>query len=420
MDSPFSIKTSFQPRGDQPKAIRFLSEGILNNCPHQALLGITGSGKTFTIAQIIMETQRPSLIIAHNKTLAAQLFREFKGFFPTNSVHYFVSYYDYYQPEAYLPTTDTYIEKDASINEELDRMRHSATRALLERQDVIIVSSVSCIYGLGAPSDYLGLMIRIRIGQELSRRMLLRNLVDLQYSRNDQVLTRGKFRVRGDVVDLWGAGDEDALRVIFYGDEIEKITYIDPLRNTTIRSADKACIFPASHYVTYAERWPGILEQIRLELAERSRELESANKLLEKQRLVQRTEFDLEMLELTGYCTGIENYSRHLTGRSQGESPPTLIDYMPNDSIVFIDESHVTVPQIHGMYRGDRARKTSLVNHGFRLKSALDNRPLTFEEFSERVHQTVYVSATLGNYEFDVSNSRSTPSNGKQKSQLAA
>ncbi len=406
MRKSFQLKSPYKPMGDQPKAIQYLCEGLEQSYPHQTLLGITGSGKTYTMAQIIARSDRPGLIIAHNKTLAAQLYREFKSFFPDNSVHYFVSYYDYYQPEAYIYSSDTYIEKDASINEELDRMRHAATRALFERRDVIIVSSVSCIYGLGAPADYLGLMVKIEKGQIITRRKLLEKLVERQYSRNDQVLSRGKFRVRGDSVDIWGVGDDEAIRICFFGDEIDDVMRIDPLRNTILTKLDQVCVFPASHYVTYANRWPSILQAVREELKGYREELHAGNKLLEEQRLVQRTEFDLEMLELTGYCNGIENYSRHLTGRNPGEPPPTLLDYLPEDAIVFIDESHVTVPQIHGMYRGDRSRKTNLVQHGFRLKSALDNRPLTFQEFSQRVHQLIYVSATPADYEINISGDR--------------
>lgn len=404
----FEMKTRYQPCGDQPKAIRYLSEGILENEPCQTLLGVTGSGKTFTMAKILETVQRPGLVIAHNKTLAAQLFREFKRFFPNNAVHYFVSYYDYYQPEAYIAPTDTYIEKDASINDELDRMRHAATRALYERKDVIIVASVSCIYGLGEPEDYSGLALTLATGDTISRRQLLEKLVSIQFERNDAVLTRGKFRVRGDVVEVFGVGDDEAVRVEFWGDEIESLSRIDPLRNTMIERIDRVRIFPATHYVTMSERWPAVLANIRRELEERIEVLTSENKLLERQRLLQRTQFDLEMLELTGYCSGIENYSRHLTGRSAGEPPPTLLDYLPDNAVVFIDESHVTLPQLRAMYRGDRSRKENLVHHGFRLPSALDNRPLRFEEFLERVRQTIYVSATPADYEIRRSGNRIT------------
>nr|HPQ40666.1 excinuclease ABC subunit UvrB [bacterium] len=400
--------THYEPCGDQPKAIRYLSEGIQSKEKHQTLLGVTGSGKTFTMAKVLETVQRPGLIIAHNKTLAAQLYREFKQFFPDNAVHYFVSYYDYYQPEAYIATTDTYIEKDASINDELDRMRHAATRALYERKDVIIVASVSCIYGLGEPEDYSGLALNLATGDMISRRQFLEKLVSIQFERNDAVLTRGKFRVRGDVVEVFGVGDDEAVRIEFWGDDIEALSRIDPLRNTVIEKIDRVRIFPATHYVTMADRWPEILRGIRSEMEERIRVLTEDNRLLERQRLMQRTQFDLEMLELTGYCSGIENYSRHLTGRSPGEPPPTLLDYLPEGAVVFIDESHVTIPQLRAMYRGDRSRKENLVHHGFRLPSALDNRPLRFEEFTDRVPQTVYVSATPAEYEITMSGDRIT------------
>jgi len=395
--------TSYKPSGDQPKAISFLSNGILEKEKHQVLLGVTGSGKTFTMAKVLETLQKPGIVIAHNKTLAAQLYREFKCFFPNNAVHYFVSYYDYYQPEAYLAATDTYIEKDSSINEELDRMRHSATRALYERKDVIIVASVSCIYGLGEPADYTGLAVTVEAGDSIERRQLLKKLVKLQFERNDAVLTRGKFRVRGDTVEVFGVGDNDALRIELWGNEIESLCRIDPLRNTVLERIERARIFPASHYVTYSDRWPRILKEIREELEVSVKNMELENRLLEKQRLLQRTQFDLEMLELTGYCSGIENYSRFLTNRKIGEAPPTLLDYLPEDAIVFIDESHVTIPQLRAMYRGDRSRKENLVHHGFRLPSALDNRPLKFEEFVTRAEQCIYVSATPSDYEIEVS-----------------
>lgn len=400
------METPFQPQGDQPKAIEYLVNGITENHAHQTLLGVTGSGKTFTMAKVLEKVQQPGLIIAHNKTLAAQLYREFKHFFPNNAVHYFVSYYDYYQPEAYLAATDTFIEKDSSINQELDRMRHGATRALYERRDVIIIASVSCIYGLGEPADYAGLALSIETGLLMSRRQFLEKLISLQFERNDAVLTRGKFRVRGDVVEVYGVGDDDAIRVEFWGDEIESLCRIDPLRNTVLQRIDRARIFPATHYVTYGDRWPKITENIRQELETRIHVFEADNRLLEKQRITQRTQFDLEMLELTGYCSGIENYSRHLTFRDPGAAPPTLLDYLPEGTVVFIDESHVTIPQLRAMYRGDRSRKENLVHYGFRLPSALDNRPLRFEEFTERVKQVVYVSATPSDYEFEMSQDR--------------
>lgn len=406
MDRIFNMFSEFEPCGDQPKAIDFLSEGILLDKPHQTLLGVTGSGKTFTMAKVIESVQRPALVIAHNKTLAAQLYREFKTLFPQNAVHYFVSYYDYYQPEAYIASTDTYIEKDAAINSELDRMRHAATRALYERRDVIIIASVSCIYGLGEPEDYSGLAFTVEKGQRLSRRKFLENLVALQFERNDAVVIRGKFRVRGDTVEVFGVGDDDATRIEFFGDEVDRIQRIDPLRNIVLESLDRIRIFPATHYVTQSDRWPKVLANIREELDTQAAAFEAENKLLERQRLVQRTRFDLEMMELTGYCAGIENYSRHLTGRSSGEPPPTLLDYLPNDAILFIDESHVTLPQLRAMFRGDRARKDNLVHHGFRLPSARDNRPLTFEEFSLRARQCIYVSATPAEYEINLSGDR--------------
>jgi excinuclease ABC subunit B len=402
----FKMKSDYEPCGDQPRAIDYLSSGILDNHPHQTLLGVTGSGKTFTMAKIIERVQRPSLIIAHNKTLAAQLYREFSILFPGNAVHYFVSYYDYYQPEAYIPSTDLYIEKDASINSELDRMRHAATRALFERNDTIIIASVSCIYGLGEPEDYTGLAVTLNTGQKSGRRWLMGILVELQFERNDTVLTRGKFRVRGDVVEIFGVGDDDATRVEFFGSEIERIFRIDPLKNSVLEKIDRVRIFPATHYVTTAERKPAILRSIRCEMEQQSDILLKENRLLERQRLLQRTQYDLEMLELTGYCSGIENYSRHLTGRMAGEPPPTLLDYLPENAVVFIDESHVTLPQLRAMFRGDRSRKDTLILHGFRLPSARDNRPLTFEEFKERVRQCIYVSATPADYEISLSRDR--------------
>jgi excinuclease ABC subunit B len=403
MTAQFKMISEFEPCGDQPKAIEFLSNGILSNQPHQTLLGVTGSGKTFTMAKVIEQVQRTSIVIAHNKTLAAQLYREFKNLFPENAVHYFVSYYDYYQPEAYIPTTDLFIEKDASVNSELDRMRHAATRALYERPDTIIIASVSCIYGLGEPEDYRGLSIALKTGQCIGRRTLMERLVSLQYERNDTVLTRGKFRVRGDVVEVFGVGDDDAIRIDFFGNDVDRIQRIDPLKNTVLEKLERVRIFPATHYITSSERWPKILAEIRQDLERRVIFFEKEDKLLERQRIQQRTHFDLEMLELTGYCSGIENYSRYLTGRKTGEPPPTLLDYLPDNAVIFIDESHVTLPQLRAMYRGDRARKDMLIHHGFRLPSARDNRPLRFDEFSERASQCVYVSATPSDYEVSLS-----------------
>jgi excinuclease ABC subunit B len=399
-DRPFKIVSDYQPRGDQPKAIAELIEGIKRGDKHQTLLGITGSGKTYTAACVIEAMQRPTLIMAHNKTLAAQLYGEFKELFPANAVEYFVSYYDYYQPEAYVVASDTFIEKDSLVNEEIDRMRHSATRAVLSRRDVIVVASVSCIYGIGDPNYYRGLVVDIDVGQELRRDALLRRLVDLQYERNDTDFHRGTFRVRGDIVEVFVAHEEEtALRIEFFGDEIENIAEIDPLRGKVKGKVQKANIFPASHYVTPASQLVRAIEQIKVELRERLTDLSANMKLVEKQRLEQRTMFDLEMLEQMGHCNGIENYSRHLSGRSQGEPPPTLIDYFPKDYLLFVDESHQTVPQVSSMYKGDRSRKETLVDYGFRLPSALDNRPLKFEEWENRTSQIIYVSATPGDYE---------------------
>ncbi len=407
MGKLFKINSQFEPRGDQNQAIAFLSSGVLGGAPYQTLLGVTGSGKTFTMAKIIEKCRRPSLIIAHNKTLAAQLYREFKEFFPFNAVHYFVSYYDYYQPEAYIPTTDTFIEKDASINQDLDQMRHAATQALFDREDVIIVSSVSCIYGIGAPEDYYSQSLSLVTGQEISRRSILEQLVNLQYHRNDVVLMRGNFRVRGDTIEVFGTGENDALRIQMFGDVIESLVMIDPLRGRkTSENLEKATIFPASHYVPGSERMPTVIKAIKTELEVQSAVFAAEKKYLERQRIIQRTEFDMEMLELTGHCSGIENYSRHLTGRSAGEPPPTLLDYFPDNALIFIDESHVTIPQIRAMYRGDRSRKQTLIKHGFRLPSALDNRPLTFEEFLTKVRHLVFVSATPGEFEYKMSGER--------------
>ncbi|QQE81101.1 excinuclease ABC subunit UvrB [Alicyclobacillus sp. SO9] len=388
--------------GDQPQAIDKLVHGLRQNLRHQTLLGVTGSGKTFSMANIIARYGRPTLVIAHNKTLAAQLTAEFKEFFPHNAVEYFVSYYDYYQPEAYIPSTDTYIEKDAKINDEIDKLRHSATASLLERDDVIVVASVSAIYGLGNPEEYRNHVLSLRRGMERSRESILRRLVDMQYERNDINFTRGTFRVRGDTVEIFPASrGEQALRVELFGDEIDRITEIDVLTGEVLGTREHAGIYPASHFVTSQPRLEKAVERIKVELAERLKELHSQNKLLEAQRLEQRTNYDLEMMMEIGFCSGIENYSRHLEGRSAGEPPHTLMDYFPDGFLTLVDESHVTLPQIRGMYGGDRTRKLTLVDHGFRLPSAADNRPLTFAEFAERVGQTVYVSATPGPYEME-------------------
>ena len=398
----FKLVSDFKPAGDQPQAIEKLVRGVKDGVPHQVLLGVTGSGKTFTMAQVIAQVERPTLVISHNKTLAAQLYTEFKSLFPENAVEYFVSYYDYYQPEAYIPATDTYIEKDASINDEIDKMRHSATRALFEREDVIIVASVSCIYGLGSPEAYQGCLIYLQEGDRVDRNQLLRKLVEIQYQRNDIDFHRGTFRVRGDVVEVFPAHEErHAIRIEFEGDRVERITEVDPLRGKVIQRLNKVPIYPGSHYVTPPDQLPRAIRAIREELEERLEELISQGKLLEAQRLKTRTLYDLELLEQTGYCPGIENYSRHLTGRLPGEPPPTLMDYLPKNALVFIDESHVSIPQLQGMYRGDRSRKETLVEYGFRLPSALDNRPLTFEEFERCVNQVIYVSATPGDYELE-------------------
>jgi len=396
----FKLVAEFQPTGDQPQAIEKLSTGVLEGKKHQVLLGVTGSGKTFTMANVIERVQKPTLVISHNKTLAAQLYGEFKDLFPENAVEFFVSYYDYYQPEAYIPSTDTYIEKDTSINDEIDKMRHSATRSLLDRNDVIIVASVSCIYGLGSPEAYHGLLLFLERGATVPREKILNKLVEIQYERNDIDFHRGTFRVRGDIVEVFPAYEENrAIRIELFGDEVEAISEIDPLRGKVAESLDKIAIYPGSHYVTTQERMQSAIENIHIELAERSEELRSQDKLLEAQRLEQRTRFDLEMLQELGYCPGIENYSRHLTGRRPGEPPPNLLDYFPGDFLLIIDESHVSIPQLVGMYRGDRSRKETLVEYGFRLPSALDNRPLNFPEFEARIHQVIYVSATPGDYE---------------------
>jgi excinuclease ABC subunit B len=398
--NPFKLVSEFQPKGDQPQAIESLSEGVLEGAQQQVLLGVTGSGKTFTMANVIERVQKPTLVISHNKTLAAQLYGEFKELFPENSVEFFVSYYDYYQPEAYIPSTDTYIEKDTQINEDIDKMRHSATRSLLERNDVIIVASVSCIYGLGSPEAYHGMLLYLEKGMTINREAILSKLVEIQYERNDIDFHRGTFRVRGDVIEIFPAHEENrAVRIELFGDEVEEISEMDPLKGKVIKPLDKVPIYPGSHYVTPPDRLQKAIQNIREELKERVGWFKSQNHLLEVQRLEQRTNFDLEMLQELGYCQGIENYSRHLTGRRPGEPPPTLLDYFPEDYLLFIDESHVTIPQLIGMYRGDRSRKETLVEYGFRLPSALDNRPLMFEEFEKRVQQIIYVSATPREYE---------------------
>jgi excinuclease ABC subunit B len=399
----FKLVAEYEPAGDQPKAIDELVDGLERGMRAQVLLGVTGSGKTFTMANVIQRLQRPAIVIAHNKTLAAQLASEFREFFPRNAVHYFVSYYDYYQPEAYVPQSDTYIEKDAQINEEIDRMRHAATAALVERRDVIIVASVSCIYGLGMPEEYLKQAIVVRQGDTIDRDRLLRRLVGIQYSRNDIGIARGTFRVRGDVVEVVPVSGEQAVRVEFFGDEVERITDVDLITGEILGTRESFAVYPASHYVTSKERLAGAIDSISRELAESLAQLKGEGKLLEAQRLEQRTNFDLEMLQEVGYCSGIENYSRHLASREAGSPPSTLLDYFPDDYLMFIDESHVTVPQIRSMFRGDRSRKETLVNYGFRLPSAFDNRPLTFEEFERRINQVVYVSATPADYEKSVS-----------------
>ncbi|HOS13462.1 MAG TPA: excinuclease ABC subunit UvrB [Smithella sp.] len=392
--------TDFVPAGDQPQAIDRLVQGLEKGNEHQVLLGVTGSGKTFTIANVIERVQRPALIIAHNKTLAAQLYEEFKGLFPENAVEYFVSYYDYYQPEAYLPVTDTYIEKDSAINEEIDKLRHAATHALLTRRDVIIVASVSCIYGLGSPEAYLGMIVQLEAGKEFSRDELLKRLIEIQYERNDIDFHRGTFRVRGDIVEIFPPyEDEQALRIEFFGDMIESMTLIDPLRSKKIGVIHKTAVYPGSHYVSSRENLQRAIHDIRRELALTLAEYRDQNKLLGTQRLEQRTNFDLEMMEEMGYCQGIENYSRHLTGRKPGQPPPTLMEYLPQDALIIIDESHATLPQLAGMYRGDRSRKETLVKYGFRLPSALDNRPLRFDEYEALPNQRIYVSATPAQYE---------------------
>ena len=402
MARELELVTELEPKGDQPEAISQLLSGLAAGDSHQVLLGITGSGKTFTVANVIAATQRPTLIMAPNKTLAAQLYSEMRELFPNNAVEYFVSYYDYYQPEAYIPSSDTYIEKDAIVNDKVDRMRHSATRSLLARRDVIIVASVSCIYGIGSSEWYQEMLINLEVGQEFRRDRLLRRLVDIQYQRNDIDFHRGTFRVRGDVVEIFPAHSENlAVRIEFWGDEIERIVEIDPTRGKTLEELDQYGVYPGSHYVTPDEHRQRAIKSIREELLEWLPQLQSEGKLLEKQRLEQRTMYDLEMLEQMGFCHGIENYSRHLSGRKKGEAPPTLLDYFPDDFLVILDESHITVPQIGAMYRGDRSRKETLVAHGFRMPSALDNRPLQFSEWQDRVGQVIHVSATPGDWEVE-------------------
>jgi len=398
----FRLKSDFEPCGDQPQAIKELVEGINRGDRHQVLLGVTGSGKTFTMANMVNQLQRPTLVLAHNKTLAAQLYAEFKELFPDNAVEYFVSYYDYYQPEAYVPSTDTFIDKDSSINEEIDKLRHSATRSLLSRKDVIIVASVSCIYGLGSPEAYFGMLINLEVGMELDRNKFLHNLIEIQYQRNDIDFHRGTFRVRGDSVEIFPAYEEKkALRIEFFGDEIDAISIIDPLRGKALERLDNATIFPASHYVATKPTLKRAIGEIQDELQLQIQYFKDRNMLVEAQRIEQRTLFDIEMIEEMGYCQGIENYSRFLDRRQIGEPPSTLFSYLPDDALMFIDESHVSVSQVGGMYRGDRSRKETLVNYGFRMPSALDNRPLMFEEFVARQPQTVYVSATPADYEME-------------------
>ncbi len=396
----FEIASDFRPTGDQPQAVEKLVDGLGQGLSQQTLLGVTGSGKTFTMANVIARVQRPTLVMCHNKTLAAQLYSEFKEFFPNNAVEYFVSYYDYYQPEAYVPHTDTYIEKETDVNEEIDKLRHSATRALFERRDVVIVASVSCIYGLGSPEEYQAFMVSLKKGQTRGRNRILRQLVDMQYQRNDMDFTRGRFRVRGDILEIQPAYEEMGLRVEFLGDEIERIVEIDPLTGEILADRDAIDIYPAKHFVTSYDKLMAAVDDIKAELQERLAELRSRGKLLEAARLEARTNYDLEMLLEVGYCTGVENYSRHLSRRAPGSPPSTLLDYFPDDLLVFLDESHMTLPQIRGMYHGDRSRKETLVEYGFRLPSALDNRPLTFPEFQERIDQVIYVSATPGPYEY--------------------
>ena len=395
----FKLVSDFEPRGDQPRAIEELTDGLSRGDEHQVLLGVTGSGKTYTIAQAIARVNRPALVMVHNKTLAAQLFLEFRRFFPHNAVEYFVSYYDYYQPEAYVPASDSYIEKEATINDEIDRMRLSATRSLFERRDVVIVASVSCIYGLGSPDAYYGLVLLLERGQRVDRDWVLRKLVEIQYERNDREFERGTFRVRGDIVEVYPSYEKIALRIELFGDEVDQLMSFDPMTGQTLRRHDKVAVYPKSHFVTPRSRTLQAVEAIKTELNERRGDLESVGKMFEAQRLHERTMFDIEMMREIGYCHGIENYARHLSGRAAGEPPPTLLDYLPTDALTIVDESHQTVPQVRGMYHGDRSRKEVLVEHGFRLPSALDNRPLTFDEWKGRLNQVVFVSATPGPYE---------------------
>ncbi|MCA0980931.1 MULTISPECIES: excinuclease ABC subunit UvrB [Exiguobacterium] len=399
---PFALQSEFQPGGDQPEAIRQLVEGVNRGDRYQTLLGATGTGKTFTVSNVIQEVKKPTLVLAHNKTLAGQLYSEFKEFFPNNAVEYFVSYYDYYQPEAYVPSTDTFIEKDASINDEIDKLRHSATSALFERDDVIIVASVSCIYGLGNPEEYRSLVLSLRVGKEMGRDEMLRKLIDIQYERNDIDFQRGRFRVRGDVVEIFPASrDEHCMRIEFFGDEIDRIREMDPLTGEIIADRDHVAIFPASHFVTRDEKLQKAIVNIEAELEEQLEKFREEGKLLEAQRLEQRTHYDLEMMREMGYCSGIENYSRHLNLMPEGSTPYTLIDYFPEDFLLVADESHVTLPQVRGMYNGDQARKQVLVDHGFRLPSAKDNRPLKFDEFEKKLSQAIFISATPGPYELE-------------------
>ncbi len=395
----FELVTDFELRGDQPRAIAELVDGLRRGDPRQVLLGVTGSGKTFTMAQVIAQVNRSALVMVHNKTLAAQLFQEFRRFFPNNAVEYFVSYYDYYQPEAYVPASDTYIEKEATINDEIDRLRLSATRSLVERRDVVIVASVSCIYGLGSPEAYYGMTLPLEVGQRIDREEILRKLVDIQYERNDVEFGRGTFRVRGDIIEVYPSYEEQAVRIGLFGDEVDELVVFDPLTGRTSRRHERLAIYPKSHFVTPRDVTRRAIASIKAELVERRSALEAEGKLLEAQRLHQRTMFDLEMIREIGYCHGIENYARHLTGRAPGEPPPTLLDYLPGDALVFVDESHQTVPQIRGMFHGDRSRKQVLVEYGFRLPSALDNRPLDFDEWQARTHQVIFVSATPGPFE---------------------
>ena len=402
LESKFQLVSKYSPQGDQPKAIETLVDGIRSGKKHQTLLGATGTGKTFTVSNVIEQINKPTLVLAHNKTLAGQLYSEFKEFFPNNAVEYFVSYYDYFQPEAYVPQTDTFIEKDASINDEIDKLRHSATSSLFERDDVIIIASVSCIYGLGSPEEYRELVLSLRVGMEVERNQLLRKLVDIQYDRNDLNFIRGTFRVRGDVVEIFPASrDEHCIRVEFFGDEIDRIREVDALTGEILGEREHVAIYPASHFVTREEKMKVAIENIEKELEERLADLRENDKLLEAQRLEQRTHYDLEMMREMGFCSGIENYSRHLTLRPPGSTPYTLLDYFPKDFLMIVDESHVSIPQVRGMFNGDQARKQVLVDHGFRLPSAMDNRPLKFTEFEEHIDQIIYVSATPGQYELE-------------------